>query len=57
MIEELQMITGSNSNDINYLYYLIIKNGPYVAKFKTIDAIKYEDVAKDKSLEDLFDEL
>ena len=57
MLEELQMITGSNSNDINYLYYLIIKNGTYVDKYNVVDVVKYEDVAKNKSLEDLFDEL
>lgn len=57
MLEELQMITGSNSNDINYLYYLIIKNGTYVDKYNIVDVVKYEDVAKNKSLEDLFDEL
>lgn len=57
MLEELQMITGSNSNDINYLYYLIIKNGTYVDRYNVVDVVKYEDVAKNKSLEDLFDEL
>lgn len=57
MLEELQMITGSNSNDINYLYYLIIKGGTYLDRFDIIESAKYDTVSVDKSLEDWFDEL
>lgn len=57
MLEELQMITGSNSNDINYLYYLIIKGGTYLDRFDIIDSAKYDTVSVDKSLEEWFNEL
>ena len=57
MLEELQMITGSNSNDINYLYYLIIKGGTYLDRFDIIESAKYDTVSVDQSLEDWFDEL
>lgn len=57
MLEELQMITGSNSNDINYLYYLIIKGGIYLDRFDIIDSAKYDTVSVDQSLEEWFNEL
>lgn len=57
MLEELQMITGSNSNDINYLYYLVIKGGTYLDRFDIIESAKYDTVSVDQSLEDWFDEL
>lgn len=57
MLEELQMITGSNSNDINYLYYLIIKGGTYLDRFDIIDSAKYDTVSVDQSLEEWFNEL
>lgn len=57
MLEELQMITGSNSNDINYLYYLIIKGGTYLDRFDIIDSDKYDTVSVDQSLEEWFNEL
>lgn len=57
MLEELQMITGSNSNDINYLYYLIIKGGTYLDLFDIIDSAKYDTVSVDQSLEEWFNEL
>ena len=57
MLEELQMITGSNSNDINYLYYLIIKGGTYLDRFDIIDSAKYDTVSADQSLEEWFNEL
>lgn len=57
MLEELQMITGSNSNDINYLYYLIIKGGTYLDRFDIIDSAKYGTVSVDQSLEEWFNEL
>lgn len=57
MLEELQMITGSNSNDINYLYYLIIKGGTYLDRFDIIDSAKYDIVSVDQSLEEWFNEL
>lgn len=57
MLEELQMITGSNSNDINYLYYLIIKGGTYIDRFDIIDSAKYDTVSVDQNLEEWFNEL
>lgn len=57
MLEELQMITGSNSNDINYMYYLIIKGGTYLDRFDIIDSAKYDTVSVDQSLEEWFNEL
>lgn len=57
MLEELQMITGSSSNDINYLYYLIIKGGSYLDRFDIIDSAKYDTVSVDQSLEEWFNEL
>jgi hypothetical protein len=57
MLEELQMITGSNSNDINYLYYLIIKGGTYLDRFDLIESAKYDTVSVDQSLEEWFNEL
>lgn len=57
MLEELQMITGSSSNDINYLYYLIIKGGIYLDRFDIIDSAKYDTVSVDQSLEEWFNEL
>lgn len=57
MLEELQMITGSNSNDINYLYYLIIKGGIYLDRFDIIESAKYDTVSVDQSLEEWFNEL
>lgn len=57
MLEELQMITGSNSNDINYLYYLIIKGGTYLDRFDIIDSAKYDTVSVDQSLEEWFNGL
>lgn len=57
MLEELRMITGSNSNDINYLYYLIIKGGTYLDRFDIIDSAKYDTVSVDQSLEEWFNEL
>ena len=57
MLEELQMITGSSSNDINYLYYLIIKGGTYLDRFDIIDSAKYDAVSVDQSLEEWFNEL
>lgn len=57
MIDELQMITGSSSNDINYLYYLIIKGGTYLDRFDIIDSAKYDTVSVDQSLEEWFNEL
>lgn len=57
MFEELQMITGSSSNDINYLYYLIIKGGTYLDRFDIIDSAKYDIVSVDQSLEEWFNEL
>ena len=57
MLEELQMITGSNSDDINYLYYLIIKGGTYLDRFDIIDSAKYDTVSVDQSLEEWFNEL
>ena len=57
MLEELQMITGSNSNDINYLYYLIIKGGTYLDRFDLIESAKYDTVSVGQSLEEWFNEL
>lgn len=57
MLEELQMITGSSSNDINYLYYLIIKGGTYLDRFDIIDSAKYDTVSVDQNLEEWFNEL
>ena len=57
MLEVLQMITGSSSNDINYLYYLIIKGGTYLDRFDIIDSAKYATVSVDQSLEEWFNEL
>lgn len=39
IIDELSMIVGVNNKDINYLYYLLIKDGKYFDKYKKEDKI------------------
>lgn len=56
MIEDLQMLTGSNSTDIDYLYYLIVREGVYANSIIVLDKDTYDIVDVVDDLEDMFDD-
>ena len=53
MIEDLQMLTGSNSTDIDYLYYLLVREGTYANSIIVLNEDSYDSV---DDLEDMFDD-
>lgn len=52
---ELQMLTGSTSKDISYLYYLLIRDGSYFKQENEPKVVESENTVK--SLEDWFNSL
>ena len=55
MKEELSMLTGQSSNDLSYLYYLLVKDGTYFKKEK--EPIKISSPLAVDTLEDWFNNL
>lgn len=55
-IEELQMITGVVSTDLNYLYYLLIKDGTYFDKLEREASLASQEGVVE-SFEDWFNSL
>lgn len=56
MLEDLQMLTGSNSTDIDYLYYLIVRDGTYANSVIVLNENSYDSVDVVDDLEDMFDD-
>lgn len=56
MIEDLQMLTGSNSTDIEYLYYLLVREGTYANSIIVLNEDSYDSVDVVDDLEDMFDD-
>lgn len=52
---ELSMLTGQSSNDLSYLYYLLVKDGTYFKKEK--EPLKVSSPLTVESLEDWFNKL
>ena len=55
MKEELSMLTGQSSNDLSYLYYLLVKDGTYFKKEK--EPIEISSPLAVDTLEDWFNNL
>lgn len=53
--EELYMLTGQVSNDIDYLYYLLIKDGTYREEIQK--PMEYQQEVTVDTLEDWFNNL
>jgi len=54
--KDLQMLTGSNSTDIDYLYYLLVMEGTYANSIIVLNEDSYDSVDVVDDLEDMFDD-